>query len=99
MVVWQTKQRFCFHKVSQGSKPSLFMNLLQTWLANCCESYLVESPLLYLAFFKTILAASEFRNISLSPLFFFFVFKTFISRWPFQHPTFAFSQFFSSFFY
>ena len=73
MVVWQTKQRFCFHKVSQGSKPSLFMNLLQTWLANCCESYLVESPLLYLAFFKTILTASEFRTISLSPLFFFFL--------------------------
>ena len=72
MVVWQTKQRFCFHKVSQGPTPSLFMNLLQTWLANCCQSYLVESPLLYLAFFKTILAASEFRAISLSPLFFFF---------------------------
>ena len=49
------------------------MNLLQTWLANCCESYLVESPLLYLAFFKTILTASEFRTISLSPLFFFFL--------------------------
>ena len=51
------------------------MNLLQTWLANCCESYLVESPLLYLAFFKTILAASEFRTISLPLLFFLWSLK------------------------
>ena len=49
------------------------MNLLQTWLANCCESNLVESPLLYLAFFKSMLAASEFRTNSLPLLFFFFL--------------------------
>ena len=33
------------------------MNLFQTGLANHCESILIEFPLLYLAFFKTILAA------------------------------------------
>ena len=44
------------------------MKPLQTWLANYCESYLVELSLLYLAFFKTILAAL-FRTISLPLLF------------------------------
>ena len=43
------------------------MKLLQTWLANYCESYLVELSLLYLTF-KTILAAL-FRTISLPLLF------------------------------
>ena len=40
------------------------MKPLQTWLANYCERHLVELSLLYLAFFKTILAAL-FRTISL----------------------------------
>ena len=43
------------------------MSQLQTWLANCCESYLVELPLLYLAlraFFKTI-SATLFRTFGL----------------------------------
>ena len=44
------------------------MNLLQTaWLANCCESYLVEFPLLYVAFSKMILA--EFQDYQSSPSF------------------------------
>ena len=44
------------------------MKQLQTWLANHCESYLVELSLLYLTFFKTVLAAL-LRTISLN--FFF----------------------------
>ena len=44
------------------------MKLLWTWLAYYCESYLVELSLLYLTFFKTILAAL-FRTISLTLLF------------------------------
>ena len=44
------------------------MKLLQTWLANYCESYLVELSLLYLTFLKTILA-DLFRTISLPLLF------------------------------
>ena len=70
------------------------MNLLQTWFANCCESYRVKFPLLYLAFFKTILAAL-FRTFGLlisclqKPSFFDDHFTT-------QHLEFF--QFFSSFF-
>ena len=44
------------------------MKLLQTCLANYCDSYLVELSLLYLTFFKTVLAAL-LRTISLN--FFF----------------------------
>ena len=44
------------------------MNLLQTWLANCCKSYLVGFPILYMAFFKTILAVL-FRTFGLPPRF------------------------------
>lgn len=54
--------------LSQGPKLSLFVILLQTCLAHCCESCLVEFPLLYVAFFKSILAA-QFSTISLLLLF------------------------------
>ena len=45
------------------------MKQLQTWLANYCKSYLIELSLVYLTFFKTVLAAL-LRTISLN--FFFF---------------------------
>ena len=44
------------------------MKQLQTWLANYCKSYLIELSLVYLTFFKTVLAAL-LRTISLK--FFF----------------------------
>ena len=59
-------------------------------------SFLVESPILYLAFVKTILAAL-FRAFGL-PLNFLHAFKTFISPWSFYHPTLEFFQFFSNFY-
>ena len=62
IVAWHTKQKLFLS--SQGPLTYAFMSQLKTWLANCCESYLVELPLLYLAFFKTILAAL-FRTFGL----------------------------------
>ena len=54
-----------FFCLRSGLQPSLFINLQMvffpsTWplLANCCESCLVEFPLLYLALFRILLAAS-----------------------------------------
>ena len=96
-VTWQTKQSFFLPP--QGP---LNLNILNTfswpflnlagWL---CESFLVESPILYLAFFKTILAAS-FRTFGL-PLRFL------PSKLPFLHDHFTtqhsnFSSFLSSFY-
>ena len=59
-VTWQTTQRFVFCLPSQGPlilKHSLFMTLSGL-------GFLVESPILYLAFLKTILAAL-FRTFGL----------------------------------
>ena len=66
-----------------GLQPLLFMNLQTMFFpptrplaANCCESCLVEFPLLYLAFFRTFLAASlrtlglPVRFLSSKPSFF-----------------------------
>ena len=47
------------------------MNLLQTWFANYCETYLVEFPLLYLAFLNYFscfiqdfrIRATKYKNI------------------------------------
>ena len=49
----QRSPTFAFHKPPDGVFPP-------TWplLANCCESCLVEFPLLYLALFRILLAAS-----------------------------------------
>ena len=49
----QRSPTFAFHKPPDGAFPP-------TWplLANCCESCLVEFPLLYLALFRILLAAS-----------------------------------------
>ena len=52
-----------FFSPSQGPLTFVFIYLLETWLAKC-ESLLVESPILYLSFFKTILAAL-FRTFGL----------------------------------
>ena len=64
-----------FFCLLSGLQPSLFINLQmvffpRTWplLANCCESCLLEFPLLYLALFRILLATS-LRIFGLSVLF------------------------------
>ena len=68
-----------FFCLRSGLQPSLFINLQMvffpsTWplLANCCESCLVEFPLLYLALFRILLAAS-LRIFGLPVLFLSFL--------------------------
>ena len=56
-----------FFLPTQGSRKFTFHEPRST-LANCCDSYLVGFPLLYLAFFKTILALL-FRTCGLTPCF------------------------------
>ena len=86
-----------------GLQPSLFMNLQTVFFpptrplfANCCESYLVEFPLLYLAFFRTFLAAS-FRTFGL-PVRFLSSKPSFLDD-HFSTQRSYFSSFFSNFFY
>ena len=52
---------------TQGS-PNFTFHEPRSTLANCCDSYLVGFPLLYLAFFKTIWAVL-FRTCGLPPCF------------------------------
>ena len=53
-------------------------------LACLCDGFLVESPILYLAFFKTGVSCL-IRDSWSSPSF--LAFKTFITPWSFYHPT------------
>ena len=92
-----------FIRLRRGFLPSqgpLILNILNSfswsfsvWLANYVKlSFLVESPILYLAFFKTILAAL-FRAFGL-PLSFLPSEPSFLHN----HSTFEFFQFFSNFY-
>ena len=78
----QRSPTFAFHKPPDGVFPP-------TWplLANRCESCLVEFPLLYLALFRILLAAS-LRIFGLPVL----------SWRPFHYPMFRFFQLFGNFF-
>ena len=91
-----------FFYVLSGLQPLLFINLQMvffppSWplLANCCESCLVEFPLLYLAFAQNCFSCliKDFRS-SRS----FLVFKPVISWQPFHYPKFRFFQLFGNFF-
>ena len=56
-----------FFLPTQGS-PNFTFHEPRSTLANCCDSYLVGFPLLYLAFFKAIIAVL-FRTCGLPPCF------------------------------